>query len=79
MFLSMKMSQQGKFCIFLFTNEKADDDGGWQIEAKYCHTGLVRTVPGRHHYCECFDDKSDYFSLGNVLMIGVISSHWGMF
>jgi len=25
-------------------NEEAYDDGRWQIEAEYCHTGLVRTV-----------------------------------
>ena len=72
-------SKQILFVIFLFTNEKADDYGRWQIEAEYCHTGLVRTVPGRHHYCGCFDDKSDYFSLGDVYMIRVITSHWGMF
>ena len=59
-----KNESAGQILYLLFTNEKADDDGGWQIEAKYCHTGLVRTVPGRHHYSVCFE---------------VITSHWGMF
>ena len=39
--------------VLTLTYEEADDDGGWQIEPKDCHAGLIWTIPGQqcqHQY-----------------------------